>query len=87
MSTVTVTAKFLMHAKIKIYGIVAYIFVNVCEKIHQFLSSVKKCTQKKIGFFASRCTFHHAVYNTQTDSPGGTAGPGAKSDVYENVTS
>jgi len=34
-----------------IHGIVAYIFLNIRKKIHQLLSSVKKCTQKKIGSF------------------------------------
>jgi len=32
------------------HGIVAYTFLNVCEKIHQFLSSVRY-TQKKTGSF------------------------------------
>jgi len=34
MFNVTVTAKFLMHAKNKTDGNVAYTFLNVCEKIH-----------------------------------------------------
>jgi len=29
-----------MHAKIKYNGIVAYTFLNIDEKIHQFLSSM-----------------------------------------------
>ena len=34
------------------YGIVAYTFLNVCEKIHQFLSSIKKDAHKrKTGSF------------------------------------
>jgi len=32
-------------------GIVAYTFLNIYEKIHQFLLSIKRCTQKKIGSF------------------------------------
>ena len=34
-------------------------YLSVCEKIHQFLSSIKKCTQNKIGslFSASWCTY------------------------------
>jgi len=46
----TVTAKFLMRAKIR-YKSIPYTFLNVCEKIHHFLSSIKKDTQKKIGPF------------------------------------
>ena len=36
---------------------VAYTLRNICEKNYQFLSSIKKNTQKKIGylFSASRC--------------------------------
>jgi len=41
--------------------IVAYTFLNVCEKIYQFLSSIKRCTQKKVG----SCFFlPHSVYTT-----------------------
>jgi len=45
--------KFLTHAKIKyIHEIVAYTFLDVGEKNHMFLSSIKKRrTQKKIGSF------------------------------------
>ena len=28
-----------------------YVFLNVCDKIHQFLSSIKKDAHKKIGSF------------------------------------
>ena len=31
-----------------IHGIVAYTFLNVCEKNHQFLSSIKKDADKKL---------------------------------------
>jgi len=39
-------------------GIVAYTFLNECEKIHRFLSSIKKDAQKRklVPFSASRCT-------------------------------
>ena len=38
--------------------IVAYTFLNECEKIHRFLSSIKKDAQKRklVPFSASRCT-------------------------------
>ena len=56
MFNVTVTAKFLTHAKIKIHGIVAYTFLSVCEKFTSFCQVFKRCTQKKISFFsASLC--------------------------------
>jgi len=40
------------------YGIVAYTFLNVREKIHQLLSSIKKDARKRklVPFSASRCT-------------------------------
>ena len=40
-------------------GIVAYTFLNVCEKIHLFLSSTKKDAHKRklFPFSASQCTF------------------------------
>ena len=41
-----------MPAKMK-YTELAYTFLNVCEKIHQFLSSIKRCKQKKIDSFFS----------------------------------
>ena len=57
MFTVTVTAKFSMHAKMKAYR---YTFLrpNVWEKIRQFLSSTKKMHTKENWFIysASRCT-------------------------------
>jgi len=39
-------------------GIVAYTFLNIYEKIHQFLSSIKRDTHKRklVPFSASRCT-------------------------------
>jgi len=49
MFNATVTAKFLTHAKIK-YIIVANTFFNVCEKIHQVLSSIKKMHTKESWF-------------------------------------
>ena len=57
MFTVTVTAKFSMHAKMKAYR---YTFLrpNVWEKIRQFLSTTKKMHTKENWFIysASRCT-------------------------------
>jgi len=57
MFTVTVTAKFSMHAKMKAYR---YTFLrpNVWENIRQFLSSTKKMHTKENWFIysASRCT-------------------------------
>ena len=38
-------AKLLTHAKLNTHGIVAYTFFNICEKIHQFLSSIKRHAQ------------------------------------------
>jgi len=35
-------------------GIVAYSFINVCEKIHQFLSSIKNMHTKE-NWFPSFC--------------------------------
>ena len=45
------------------HRIVAYSFLNVCEKIHQFLSRIKKrCTQKKIGScFLPVCVLYNSV--------------------------
>ena len=38
------------------HRIVAYTFLNVCEKITSFCQALKRCTQKKwFGFSASRC--------------------------------
>ena len=36
-----------------IYRIVSYIFLNVCEKIHQFLSRIRKDAHKRklVSFF------------------------------------
>jgi len=53
MFNVPVTAKLLMHAKIKIYGIVAYTFINVCEKITSFCQVLKKKHAKEnlVPFF------------------------------------
>ena len=63
MFIVTITAKFSTHAnKRKIHGTVAYrpTFVrpNVCEKIHQFLSSTEKDAhiRKLVPFL-----LHHGV--------------------------
>jgi len=60
MFKVTVTAKFLKHAKIKIHGIVAYTILNVCEKNHQFLSRIKMMHTKENWFLisASPCTYN-----------------------------
>jgi len=40
------------------HGIVAYTFLNIYKKIHQFLSSIKRDTHKRklVPFSASRCT-------------------------------
>jgi len=35
----------------KLHDIVAYIFMNICVKFHQFLWSSKKCNIKEKGFF------------------------------------
>jgi len=47
MFDVTVTAKFLTHAKIKIHRTVANAFLNVCEKIRRFLSRIKNVQKRK----------------------------------------
>jgi len=36
--------------KLNTNGIVAYTFLNVCDKIHQFLSSIKKMHTKENRF-------------------------------------
>ena len=54
-----------MHTKIKYTGIVAYTFLNICEKIHQFLLSIKKMHTKENWFFfsASQCrTYIYVTY-------------------------
>jgi len=54
-----------MHIKIKYTGIVAYTFLNICEKIHQFLLSIKKMHTKENWFLfsASQCrTFIYVTY-------------------------
>ena len=33
------------------HGIVAYTFLNVCEKINSFRQTLKRCTQKKLVSF------------------------------------
>jgi len=46
--------------------IVAYTFLNICEKIHQFLSSIKRDAHKrKLGFFssASQCIMNRSRPN------------------------
>jgi len=45
-----------------IHGIVAYTFLNVCEKIHQLLSSIKKDAQRRkfVPFSASLCINAHS---------------------------
>ena len=46
-----------------IHGIVAYIFLNIREKIHQLLSSVKKMHTKNWFFFSAlRCRIFHKVW-------------------------
>ena len=46
-----------------IHGIVAYTFLNVCEKIHQFLSSIKIDAHKRKWFLSStsRCVCEFVV--------------------------
>ena len=48
-----------MLAKIKYTFIVADTFLNMCEKIHRFLSSIKRDAYKRklVLFSASRCIF------------------------------
>ena len=62
MFTVTVTAKFLTHAKKlnTVYRTVAYNFLNVCEKFTSLCQLLKRCTQKKTGSFIQ---LHGVVFN------------------------
>ena len=52
------------------HGIVAYTFLNVREKIHQFLSSIKKDARKRkfVPFF-----LHHGVVCTSVGCAGSAA--------------
>ena len=49
--SISLLCKILNACQNKIHGIVAYTFLNIYEKIHQFSSSIKSCTQK-IGSFS-----------------------------------
>jgi len=57
-----------MHAKNKIHVIVACPFLNVCEKNHQFLSTIKKMHTKENSFFQP-----HGVYNSRAHQRGQTS--------------
>jgi len=50
------------------HAIVAHTFLNVCEKIHQFLSSIKKLHTERNGFLfsASRCKAFLSVPRMQS---------------------
>ena len=55
--SVSLLCKILNACQNKIHGIVAYTFLNIHEKIHQFSSSIKRCTQKNWFLFsASQCS-------------------------------
>ena len=61
MFDVTVTAKFLTHAKIKIYRTVANAFLNVCEKIRRFLSRIKNVQKRKLVPFFCLTVYNKAM--------------------------
>jgi len=50
---VSLLCKILNACQNYIHGIVAYTFINICEKNHQFLSSIKKDVHKRkvVSFF------------------------------------
>jgi len=49
-------------------GICGYTVLNVCEKIHQFLSNIKKTHSQENCFFLPHCVYRPTYYRFHTRS-------------------